>query len=133
VVPSGGNADDIEIRVALGVGHDVESCGEGGPTCVVARRILRFGPHANVRVDVPLRQACVGVACPASQTCVRGGCVDATIGDPASCGRSGCDEEALGNASRPPPDAGLIDGAPRDGAPPPVDTGFCTDASTFCV
>ena len=59
----------------LGVGRDPTDCATNfGTGCVVARRVLNYIPHTRLALEVPLNTSCLGVACPASQTCVDGAC-----------------------------------------------------------
>src|SRR5262249_42339928 len=65
VVPSGAKTEELFIKVVGGVGRDPASCvpPQYGPDCIVARRAIRFVPHAELRILVPLRAVCKGVAC----------------------------------------------------------------------
>jgi hypothetical protein len=113
VVPSGAKGDEVALKVVAGLSRDADACVPPyGKGCIVARRAVRFLPHTPLRIGVPLRAACDGVACGADETCVTGGCVSATISDPSACtGTDGCGEAALGNV--PPEDAGVD--APAEG------------------
>jgi hypothetical protein len=118
VTPSGGNDEEVWIRMVAGVGRDPATCtpGNDGAGCIIARRALHYLPHTRVRLRVPLRAVCAGVACAPSETCVSGACVSATVQDPAACaGEDGCGEEAVVPAA---------DG----GGPSPVDAGNAGDA-----
>ncbi|WP_050435305.1 hypothetical protein [Chondromyces crocatus] len=61
--------------------------------CILARRKLRFSPGEALRMRVDLRDACLGVDCPAEQTCVKGYCVSAEV-SPEQCATT-CDEGVL--------------------------------------
>lgn len=113
VVPSGDDDEEIAARFVLGIGKTPQKCVEDGFTggCIVARRALRFIPHEPLVVAVPMRSQCRDVTCPSGQTCVRGGCVGATITDPGSCVGDGCGEDSIAS---PPTDAGLPDTAVSD-------------------
>jgi hypothetical protein len=111
VVPSGGKSDEVAMKIVAGVGRDADSCVPPyGKGCVVARRALHFLPHTPLRILVPLRAACNGVACGETETCVEGRCVGAEIADPGTCTGPGCDESVLA----PTGDAGA---EPSDGSP----------------
>jgi hypothetical protein len=117
VVPSGGKSAEVAFKVVAGVGRDAASCvppyGDG---CIVARRSIRFVPHTDLRLLVPMRAACNGVACGDRQTCVAGACASAEIADPNACaGAPGCDEGALGGTSAPDGGADAPADAPEGG------------------
>ena len=128
VFPSGSKDDQAAIKVVTGVGRAPDTCvapayGEG---CIVARRALRYIPHAALTVPIAMRGSCDGILCDDAKTCVRGQCVDATIPSSDSCRGGGCDEGALEpGTDGGSPDAS-VDGAPDasvDGAPdapPPI-------------
>jgi len=112
VVPSGDNEDEIGIRVVGGFGRDVEECAGPSPGkgCIVARRTLRYSPHADINIPIVLRAACDGIACGLTETCSKGACVGATI-DASKCQDGTCDEDTLGPPSTtPPPTAGNCTG-----------------------
>ncbi|HEY8079399.1 MAG TPA: hypothetical protein VIF62_34950 [Labilithrix sp.] len=112
VVPSGANEDDIAIKVVAGIGQDPSLCVPPyGRQCIVARRALRFVPHEDLQLPVRMAAACAGVSCDATQTCVEGVCVDATIPDPTLCTTpAACDL-----APTPPSAAVRRKGERRDG------------------
>ena len=122
IVPSGANDDDVAFKIVMGFGRPLEQCvaPSYGKGCIVARRELRFLPHAAVTVPVVMRASCDGIACGEAQTCVRGSCRDATIHDASQCAAAGCGEEALapiGDGGAPDsgtPDAGSSDGGAGD-------------------
>jgi hypothetical protein len=118
VVPSGGKSDEVAVKLVAGVGKDADSCVPPyGKGCIVARRAVHFLPHTPLRIAVPLRAACDGLACKDDETCVSGACVSAEIADPSACaGADGCNEGALGAGAGT--DAGVDGGL--DGA---VDSG----------
>jgi hypothetical protein len=123
IVPSGGNDDDVAIKVVGGFGRDVETCNVPNPGkgCIVARRALRYAPHTALTVPIVLRQSCDGIACGSTETCRNGACVSAAL-DPATCtGSGGCDESALGpGSSGPGADAGASDAGDAAVAPAPL-------------
>lgn len=135
VVPRDSNDADVSIRVVGGLGRRVEDCTSPYVAgCVVARRELHFSPHVALAVPVVLRAACNGVSCSDTETCVKGGCANASLSGDAcseSCdesvlvppseagadageGGSGHDAEA-GSGDASSPDAGLLD---QDAGPP---------------
>jgi hypothetical protein len=136
VVPSGSPSDEVGIKVVGAIGLDPRACEPPayGPKCIVARRQLRYIRSHTLRLPVDLRASCAGVACPATQTCVRGRCVNAIIPNPEAC-ESRCDEGSLA----PDEDAGAGVDAGADASPeaasdatadatvdaPPVPTPLC--------
>jgi outer membrane protein assembly factor BamB len=116
IVPSGASDDEVAFKIVMGFTRQVESCvvpyGKG---CIVARRALRFLPHAGVTVPVVMRSSCDGIACRESETCVRGECRDARIPDASQCGGAGCGEERLAAIGG---DGGVPDGGVSDGGSP---------------
>jgi len=125
IVPSGANDDEVAVRVVSGETMDPDSCvSHGYPQgCIVARRALRFIPHADLNVGVFMANACNGVACGPEETCIEGTCRSAVIADPSAC-EMHCDEGILvpGGA----PDAGIdatISDAPISGHEPPCPAG----------
>ncbi len=117
VVPSGDNGAGVAFKIVTAFGgRSVEDCGKGGDysRCIVARRALRYIPHAGLEVDVAMTADCEAIACDAKTTCVHGRCVDATIHDPALCERAGaCDDSVLAPGDGGAPDGG--NDAPGDG------------------
>jgi hypothetical protein len=102
VVPSAGSDSEVAIKVVGGRNWSPDRCGMGdalpaaGDGCVVARRILRFVPQTPLELPIALRDSCVGVECPADQTCANGLCVSAEVAAPETCGEPGaCDDSAL--------------------------------------
>jgi len=90
--------DDESIAFAVMTRPDGESptaCLEAAqaPSCIVARRELRFIPHTALAMRVDLRLSCLGVICPGDETCVKGQCLAAQV-NPGSCSAS-CDEGSL--------------------------------------
>lgn len=92
----------LTVRVMAGVTRSASSCAANfGPGCIVARRTLRYIPHATLNLPVLLDTRCDGQACSETTTCVLGKCVDATL-DPSGClSAGGCTPAA--------PDAGIAD------------------------
>lgn len=122
IVPSGDDSAEVAFRVVAARGKDPDACGPGYAGCIVARRALRFLPHASLKVAVPLRQSCVDKACLGDgdfSTCVEGQCVAATIADPGKCTGTGCDETSLApEADAGAPDATAADAVAPDGTAP---------------
>ena len=90
LVPSGASDDAVAIKVTA----RVQQAGDPatgpcvapyGPSCIVARRTLRYLPHTPLTLPVPLSRSCVGLPCAPNETCDRGVCrpVD-------ECGETGC-------------------------------------------
>jgi len=75
----------FKIVASLG-GKSLDECQapDYGPHCIVARRAMRFVPQRPFHVPIFLSQACAGVSCPESQTCVEGTCRSVTV-DPKDC------------------------------------------------
>ena len=93
---------------------------------VAATRVLAFEPGRSVRVRIDLEAACVGVPCPASQTCSAGVC------------RAPCELTAsCDDAGVPVPDTGMeADTGNRDAGPPdagPPDANVPGDAGATCT
>ncbi len=91
--------DDREKTVALAVAthtknEDPDQCvrADRSPGCILSRRQLRFAPNQDLRLRIDLRPRCEDVGCPATQTCVRGECLDADV--TGQC-EDGCDEDTL--------------------------------------
>jgi hypothetical protein len=86
LVPDEDDTAPFAFKVVTSVGGDVDKCSAEllDPTCIVARRAMRFVPKTPFHVPVPMRQACAGVECPSTQTCVDGICRSATV-NPADC------------------------------------------------
>lgn len=75
VVPSDDKDDDVGLRIVAGLTRDPEKCAAAEyDGCIVARRALRFTPHASLDLDVELTRDCVSVGCDPEHTCVRGSC-----------------------------------------------------------
>ena len=99
VTPSGAEDQEVALKVVEAIGQSAETCvAPAYEGCIVARRALRFIPHANVVVTVSALLACKNVPCGATQTCVRGNCKSATC-DGAN---GGCNDPAFLDA----PDGG---------------------------
>lgn len=99
IVPSGDKSAPVTFSIRGNAGAtplDPACTGADRSSCIEARRSLRFLTRTTSRLRVDLRLSCAGVRCSATQTCVKGSCVDAEL-DPAKCG-SGCAEDSL-----PPP------------------------------
>jgi hypothetical protein len=69
------------VKVVASLGAPLENCvaPDYGPSCIVARRAMRFVPQRPFHVPVRLSQACAGVVCPETQTCVDGTCRSVTV------------------------------------------------------
>ncbi len=139
LVPSGSNEAEVAFKVVTALqGTSLDTCGGAAaadnPSCIVARRALRYVPNTPLTVLVNMVKACAGKICDPQATCVNGACVSATIPNPVECEGSGCSGDVL-----PPEDGGAgpsADGAvdatltdanpPEDGGPdtkPPADSG----------
>jgi hypothetical protein len=97
IVPSDAVDAQVGILVVSSFGEPVEKCAAPayGPTCIVARRALRYIANMNLRLPVLMSSRCAGVPCGPAETCVDGTCRDATIADPSRCAGAGCSEEVL--------------------------------------
>ncbi len=94
VVPSGAG-DTLSLTVILGVDRSTDQCVVDAPDgCIVARRSLRYIAHRSLKLPIELRTDCLGVSCPADQTCVHGACVGASVDDTA-CSGDVCGESSL--------------------------------------
>lgn len=92
VVPSAGDDAELAIRVVAGVDRPVDECdaARGYEGCIVARRLLRFEPHTELKLPIELHLDCKSVACDATTTCVDAGCKSAKLDDPGACSGEGC-------------------------------------------
>jgi hypothetical protein len=101
IVPSGSDDALVGFKVVTSInGASIDACtpdatGGYGPSCIVARRALRYLPHTPLTIEVTMAGACAGKACDPQSTCVEGACVPATIGDPSDCEGEGCGEGVL--------------------------------------
>lgn len=120
ITPSGDNDAEVAFEIATGIGVDPSTCGTTSPSCIVARRQLRFIPHQTIRVDVPMRKECANVTCDPSLTCSKGVCASVSI-DPTKCSGDTCDEGSLGT------------GAPPTITPTPTATATATTPPTATV
>jgi len=99
LVPSGASNAEVGFKVVTALGGEtLDKCGGSGAAndtnCIVARRELRYLPHTPLEVIMNMQQACEGILCDATSTCVNGVCKSAVL-DPAQCEGAGCDESAL--------------------------------------
>lgn len=81
--PEDGTKDaPFAFKVVTSLGAEVSSCvaPDYGPSCIVARRAMRYAPHETFHVPVRMSVACAGVICPEDQTCFDGTCYAATVG-----------------------------------------------------
>jgi hypothetical protein len=100
VAPSGERDAEVSIEVVMALGTSVQELCKPpayGDRCIVARRTLRYVPHTPLLLPIDLRLACLGEPCEPDETCVDGGCRDATIVDPGACadGEEGCNQGGL--------------------------------------
>jgi outer membrane protein assembly factor BamB len=91
LVPSGGTDDAVAIRVTARVLQAGDPAtgpcvAPYGPSCIVARRWLRYLPHTPVTLPVPLARSCAGLPCAPDETCDRGVCRSTE-----QCGEAGCE------------------------------------------
>jgi hypothetical protein len=88
LVPSSDGPKDAPFgfKVVTSLSGPVDACVPPayGPQCIVARRAMRYVPHDDFHVPVRMSQACAGVVCPDTQSCVDGSCQSATV-DPSTC------------------------------------------------
>lgn len=120
LTPAGNSDDPVAFAVMTRPdGESPETCLDvtQAGKCIVARRQLRFAPHIEIEIPVELRLSCLGVACPPSQTCRKGECVDARLSP--TC--TSCGESALAASSVP---ACGDTGGLQQGAPWPM-AGYC--------
>ena len=108
LVPSGSPDDGFVVTAVLGVTKPTADCDLAQPAgCIVARRSIRYIAHRPLRLPIALESSCLGVTCPANQTCSHGVCVDDTV-DPNQCTNGDC----------PIPDAGAPDVSVADASGP---------------
>src|SRR5512140_691826 len=63
-VPSGARDTPLTITVVTAHGKDPAACDpKGDPACIVARRKLRYVPHAALDLPIDMRAACLGNPC----------------------------------------------------------------------
>lgn len=128
VVTPGEDGDRASVVVVAAVeGQDPSQCKPGNyAKCIVARRSFAFIDHVSLVIPVLLDPTCVGVACDAFSTCLKGLCyASETRCDPdGNCGLGaelpdgGVDPAAPVVDAGPLPDASRPDGAPLDASPP---------------
>ena len=111
VAPNGDIHADVALRVVLGVTVPTSQCGQTPQGCIVASRTIRYVPHHELVLSVTLESKCLGVSCPASQTCVAGSCVDDKV-DTDLCDGGTCGPGSLGDGSVQP-DTGPADAQPE--------------------
>ncbi len=105
IVPSAGSSNTVAIEVALGVNQATSTCVD--PTvmdksgCIIATRELQYVPHHELVLPIVLDSACLGISCPAGQTCVAGQCE----GNTTDCDGGSCVTER--DAAPPPQDAAI--------------------------
>ena len=105
--PSEDRTGEVAFQIGLQVeGEPAEACIDATTTsnCIIARRILRYLPHEELKVRVDLRDSCLNIPCDQRSTCVGRRCVEAAIDDPKACQGNACTEELLSPAvdcSRP--------------------------------
>ncbi len=132
VVPSGGNDEEIAVRVVAGIDRPVDECSAqtGYQGCIVARRVLRFQPNVEMMLPIELHLDCKSVSCDATTTCVDAGCRSAEVTDPGCVGE-GCLPRTDGGV----PDAndGGSDAQPDTQTDAPIgETGACADDEKNC-
>ncbi len=115
ILPHASIDQRIGIRVTLGIDAGADKCGPPDFSgCIVSRRTIAFDPHTPLALPVDLDQACIGVPCTPSSTCVSGACVDAGV----TCQGSSCGLEDSGA-----PEAGADAGTCQPIPDVPVATG----------
>lgn len=97
IIPSGDDQDQVGLFVAVASkanpsieqGKSVDCNSTDPGNCIVAKRVLRYLPHTQLKLPIHLGQACAGSNCPAGQSCdpSDGQCKadDKCISDPQSC------------------------------------------------
>jgi hypothetical protein len=96
-VPSAEADAPIAFKLVASLEADtLDACiaDNAGPTCITARRALRYLPNEALRVPVRVDPDCAGIPCGATETCVDGTCRPAAV-NPETCRGAGCDEGAL--------------------------------------
>jgi uncharacterized membrane protein YgcG len=90
VTPSGDADDDLEVKVALGVGRSPEHCSlDDSDNCIVTRRQLSFVPNRSLQLPIGLFALCEGVPCGQNSTCnALGDCVTNAL-DAQACVEQG--------------------------------------------
>jgi hypothetical protein len=84
VVPSAENDEEVGLRIVAGLSENPEECqARGYEGCIVARRAVRFNPHASLELDVELTVDCLSIGCDAEHTCLTGGCVESREVEPS--------------------------------------------------
>jgi hypothetical protein len=127
LIPTGDRSAPFAVQVVMAVGAPLEACTAPafGPSCIVARRALHFLPHTPLSLPIVMREACLGVVCSLTETCVSGRCVSSSV-DPELCtSGSGCGEGALTSSSAPP-----VPTTPPTLADASVPSGACPGADT---
>lgn len=122
IAPASGDGEAIAFELMTQVdGLPPENCldPQQRAHCIVSSRELHFAAHDEVTVPIELRKACLGVVCPAGQTCqsTTGQCVADVL--PSSC--SNCGEALLPQSTAP--SCGNVGGL-QPGSPWPM-PGFC--------
>ncbi|EYF08806.1 hypothetical protein [Chondromyces apiculatus] len=115
VVIAPAEGDDKQLAYAVATRQDVAPVEECLQTpmpadCIVSRRQLRYSPNDELKMRIDLRLSCLGVACPAEQTCVKGRCIDAEV-SPEQCMQE-CGEDTLEEGpggDGPDPDGGTTE------------------------
>lgn len=84
ITPSGAKDELISIRVVAAASAEakahLEDCAANDyKGCIVARRAVRFGPHARLDINVELTQDCLDEGCDPEHSCRAGSCVEVPI------------------------------------------------------
>lgn len=83
ITPSAGKDELVGIRVvaagAEAKGQPEDCAANDYEGCIVARRAVRFGPHARLDINVELTQDCVSRGCDPEHSCKTGSCVDVPV------------------------------------------------------
>ncbi|CAN5808101.1 hypothetical protein BH09MYX1_BH09MYX1_06490 [soil metagenome] len=81
IVPSGSDDDQVAILVAVASRSDASvapiksvDCSASSPNCIVAKRVLSYIPHTELKLPIHLSLKCAGVDCGTDRTCVDGEC-----------------------------------------------------------
>jgi hypothetical protein len=117
ITPSGSDTDLVAFKVVTGIRQGAEQCtAPDYKGCIVARRAIQYIPHTPLRVDVPMDLSCLDVPCGATNTCVNGNCVPATVPNGPCASSGGCGPPDAGPPGDTAADEALTDGPIGDTA-----------------
>ncbi len=102
IVPTDDKNAEVAIQVTTAVsGKEPGACKTDATGCIVARRVLHYAPHEMIPLPIVMQASCLGVVCPATESCLDGHCALAAV--------------AVADAG-----ANLDAGTQGDSAPPPT-------------